>query len=189
MAKIYAGIGSRRTPGDVLARMRCIAAILEPQGYLLRSGGAPGADRAFQTGVKDPRHHSIYLPGKSLLGMNVGPGIYDATTLPGWPEALQTVSRFHPNPGALSSFAKKLMARNAMQVLGPRLDREADFVVAWAPGGYEDELPPPGFQEGGTGQALRIARGYGIPIINLASEQTLELVDSKLRKLLRGHAK
>lgn len=176
MAKIYAGIGSRETPANILAVMTQAAAALERAGYLLRSGGAPGADRAFQTGVTDPAHHAIFLPGRSLYGMRTGPGIYDATTLPGWKSALESVPAFHPNPGALSPFATNLMARNAMQVFGPEVNSPADFVMAWAPGGYENTPPPLGFREGGTGQALRMARHYNIPIRNLANTETLDRV-------------
>ena len=52
------------------------------------------------------------------------------------------------------------MARNAMQILGPSLDRPADLVITWT------EM---GLRKGGTGQALRIAEEHGIKIINLGS--------------------
>lgn len=53
--KKYAGIGSRRTPmaaGDVIEEL---AGVLAERGYLLRSGGASGADAAFEMGCNRRR--------------------------------------------------------------------------------------------------------------------------------------
>ena len=47
----YAGIGSRKTPPHVLAAMTQIAEALAERGYILRSGGAGGADSAFEKGA------------------------------------------------------------------------------------------------------------------------------------------
>ena len=48
--KYYAGIGSRSTPEDVLDRMYKLAILLAKRSYTLRSGGANGADTAFEKG-------------------------------------------------------------------------------------------------------------------------------------------
>jgi hypothetical protein len=141
--RIYAGIGSRKTPPETLAIIKKLAGLLEREGWLLRSGGADGADTAFEQGVMDTRHRAIFLPGDWFNERKAGPGgFYDSTKLPGWEMALETVDRFHPASNNLSPFARKLMARNAMQI---------------------------GLRKGGTGQALRIAEEYGVPIINLGS--------------------
>lgn len=158
-AKIYAGIGSRRTPPEALQVMRQLASRMEQGGWLLRSGGAAGADAAFEAGVVDPRHRSIYLPGRSFNQRVAGSGGYvDSTQMPGWQQALESVARYHPAPDRLTPFARNLMARNAFQVLGPTMDRPADLVVAWTPGGQAT---------GGTGQALRMAQDHGIEVRNL----------------------
>ncbi len=159
--RIYAGIGSRKTPPETLAIIKKLAGLLEREGWLLRSGGADGADTAFEQGVMDPRHRAIFLPGDWFNERRAGfGGCYDSAKLPAWQEALETVDHFHPAPNNLSAFARKLMARNAMQILGPSLDRPADLVITWT------EM---GLRKGGTGQALRIAEEYGVPIINLGS--------------------
>lgn len=164
-ARIYAGIGSRQTPPDVLEVMRSLAGRMEQQGWKLRSGGARGADAAFESGVVAPANRAIFLPGRSFNGRVAGPGgYYDSTQLPGWQRALETVARYHPAPDRLSPFARSLMARNAMQVMGPSLDRPADLVVAWTPGGAIT---------GGTGQALRMAQDLGIEVRNLGNPETL----------------
>jgi cell division GTPase FtsZ len=56
---------------------------------------------------------------------------------------------------------RKLHARNAMIVLGKNLDDPVDFIICWTPGGTGS---------GGTGQALRIARAYGIPVYDLGDK-------------------
>lgn len=171
--RIYAGIGSRQTPPDVLNVMTQLASKLEQNDWMLRSGGAPGADSAFEAGVQNPGNRSIYLPkpGFQQKYPRKGSGYFDARTLPGWEQALQTVDIYHPAPDRLSDYARVLMARNAMQVLGPNLDSPADMIVAWTPGG---EL------KGGTAQALRMAMDNNIKIRNLGNPKVLRSVKEYL---------
>lgn len=169
--RIYAGIGSRETPPEVLELMTQLAGRLEQEGWLLRSGGAPGADSAFEVGVRDPRNRAIYLPWPGFQGKQPGGGFFDAQRLPGWQEALATVEQYHPAPDRLSRGGRALMARNAMQVMGPALNRPADLIVAWTPEGRVT---------GGTGQALRMALDQGIQIRNLGDPAVLESVMSYL---------
>ena len=166
--RIYAGIGSRETPPEVLSLMTQLAGRLEQEGWLLRTGDAYGADRAFMTGVQDPKKRAVYLPGKYSRGLRAGdPGIYDSKSMLSWPQAQQLAQQYHGNYANLSPFVKDLMARSSHQVLGPNLDRPADLIVAWTPDGRIS---------GGTGQALRIARDQGIPIRNLGNSEVLESV-------------
>lgn len=166
--KIYAGIGARATPPDVLSLMTQLAGKMEQEGWRLRSGGARGADAAFEAGVQVPGNRAIYLPGHSFNDRVAGAGGYiDSTRLPGWEQALATVHRYHPAPDRLSPFARNLMARNAMQVMGPEMNRPADLVIAYTPGGLV---------QGGTGQALRMAGSLGIPIRNLGNPDVLASV-------------
>jgi hypothetical protein len=147
--------------------MRDIAGALEDD-YILRSGGADGADDAFFEGVTPELRKTrtqIFLPSKCFRRHEAPlQGCIDASKLPAWPKALETVNRYHPAPWKLTPFARKLMARNAMQVLGPDLDDPVVFVVCWTPGG---ELA------GGTSQAMKIAMDHGIPIRNLGSSEEL----------------
>lgn len=50
-------------------------------------------------------------------------------------------------------------ARNMHQILGIDLKTPVDMVICWSPG------------HGGTEQALRLARAYGIHIVNLATTE------------------
>jgi hypothetical protein len=153
MSRFYAGIGSRDTPGPVILTMMHIAAGMAERGFILRSGGAQGADRAFAEAVEDNPTTEIYLPWN---GFN---GCYGGIVMPSTEWSRQLVGAFHPNPAALSQGAFKLMERNAYQVLGPTPDAvRSEFIVCWTKDGGPS---------GGTGQALRIARYYDIPVFNL----------------------
>jgi len=147
--KFYAGIGSRKTPLDALEWMRRIGEVLDKHGWTLRSGGAQGADDAFEAG--HTQHKKILLPWN---GYNGRTGIVPALT----PEALQLARQFHPAWHKLSVGAQKLIARNGFQVLGPDLASPSQYVICWTPRGSG---------EGGTGQALRIAAANQIPILDL----------------------
>ena len=59
----YAGIGSRRrTPDHILRIMTLLAFKLEGLGFVLRSGGAQGCDKAFESGVKLDANKEIFRP-------------------------------------------------------------------------------------------------------------------------------
>ena len=140
----YAGIGSRATPPDILNLMSKLARKFSRQGYILRSGGAKGADTAFHAGVID-------VCGEAEIFT-----VQHAT-----PESLEMAEKYHPNWSACSEYAKQLHARNGMIILGRHLDNPVKFVICWTPEGKIT---------GGTGQALRIAADYKISVRNLAIE-------------------
>ena len=48
MKIFYTGVGNRDTPHEYLEKMTVLASLLEKEGCILRSGGAEGADTAFQ---------------------------------------------------------------------------------------------------------------------------------------------
>ena len=144
MIKTYAGIGSRKTPKDILIKMEQISKKLSELGYTLRSGGAIGADLAFERGSSKKE---IFLSN-------------DATK-----DAHDLTSKFHPAWGSLDSYTKGLHARNAMIILGRELNDPVEFGVCWTPNGKI---------MGGTGQALRIAEDKGVKIYNLFIEKDLK---------------
>jgi hypothetical protein len=138
----YAGIGSRKTPNDVCEQMTEYAEVLMNCGMYLRSGGAEGADRAFEEGASFNKE--IVLPRPDL---------------PLWTEVF--TMHFHPNPGALKPKGWQLMCRNAIQILGYDGNTPVDFVVCWTKDGKASS---------GTGQAIRIAEAFGIPVYNLKNK-------------------
>jgi len=157
----YAGIGSRETPPDILDLMTAIAVELRDRGYILRSGGAPGADSAFSKLIGF-REKEIILPWKNFEGIREG---IDATSQPNFPEALRIAESYHPAWDRCSEGARKMHARNVYQILGLNLNNPVVFVVCWTKNGRA---------VGGTGQALRIASdpAYAIPIYNLHDAKT-----------------
>jgi hypothetical protein len=150
----YAGIGSRQTPPEMCALITGYARRLAAAAYLLRSGGARGADQAFESGagacrqVFEPRHAT--------------------------PEAMELASRFHPAWDRCNATSRRLLARNGMIILGEDLVSPVRFVLCWTPDGRAS---------GGTGQALRIAADRAIPIFNLHDEGHVAAVDELLRSI------
>lgn len=168
--KSYAGIGSRSTPKDILRLMEDIGQDLARQGWTLRSGGAPGADTAFEKGALAGMDLLLLEPWPEIflpwLGFNERPIASDYTDPTD--AAFDLAGKFHPNWQYLKYGAKKLHARNSHQVLGANLDSPASFVICWTKDGK---------RSGGTGQALRIAEAFNIPIYDLALVTKEELWD------------
>ena len=175
MSKLYAGIGSRSTPETVLKLMMLISAKLETLGYVLRSGGAPGADTAFELGVRDPKNKEIYLPTKNWRG-NPSP-YYDVSD-----SAIALAARYHPNFKALTPFTILLMGRTVYQVLGRDLKTPVSFVVCYTPDGCDMVTVHRSPKTGGTGQALSIAHDHHIPIFNLYHKDTVKLLEDFVTK-------
>lgn len=167
----YAGIGSRETPDQVLRYMTQLGYFLAEQGLVLRSGGAEGADLAFERGalayaqqanLPVPAVAQIFAPWRGFNSAHrdtrhdiVG---WDTPELAAQAEHL--ASQVHPAWHRCSQGARKMHARNCAQILGPALDPQdaSSFVVCWTKNGLGG---------GGTGQAIRLARQHKIPILDL----------------------
>ena len=154
----YAGIGSRETPHDILELMTAEAGrLVYEDEAVLRSGGAKGADKAFELGC------DVTLGDKEIFRTDTFVKRYDNVEKShgydpdNWERAFDLAEEYHPNWGACSGFARKLHARNGFIVLGERLNDPVDFIVCWTEGGK---------LKGGTAQALRIAKDYDIPVLN-----------------------
>lgn len=174
---IVAGIGSRKTPPEALTLIRALAARLRERGHWLRTGGAAGADQAWAEGAGDraliyrpwPGYRDKDHPPQARLLTIGGDGL--PVSIPAADAALASVERFHPAPHRLSSRARKLHQRNYLIVFGARPQpRPVDLLVFWAP------ETASGVQ-GGTGQAVRIARHAGIPCLNLKSASAKALAE------------
>lgn len=179
----YAGIGSRETPPDILSFMTAIAEALEARGFTLRSGFAANADTAFELGTAVDELREIFAPWK---GFGANPD--SKWDKPRWDQirawetrtgrrfrpakallftgelrkkAEALAAQFHGNWDRLSSGPKSLHTRNMGQVLGPNLDTPSRFLVCYTVDGKAS---------GGTGQAIRTADAYGIPVLNLHDE-------------------
>lgn len=181
--KYYTGIGSRKTPPEVLASMTWLAVQLYDLGYTLRSGHAVGADRAFEYGAEE--RADVYLPWKDF-------GVKPYKNDPGCPVMgnpivvdnlisknhvelySQVCFNMQRDPACFSRGIKLLTYRDMHQVVGhEETFKLSDFVVCWT------QAP------GGTHYAMEAARLHGIPVFNMydlgkeAAEQILEKVEGR----------
>lgn len=168
----YAGIGSRETPKNILDLMKQMAKHLATHGCILRSGGANGADLAFEIGCDSVNgKKEIYLPWNkfnySTSNLIVQSGL-----------AYELAEKYHPYWHNLSEGAKKLQARNSHQVLGKDLQTLSNFIICYTKNGK---------RSGGTGQALRLADANDIPIFDCGLyEEDIETLKAEYRAFLRS---
>ena len=162
----YTGIGSREPPEEVLSLFVIVGEFLAKKGYILRSGSAQGADKAFEVGYdKVKGKKEIYLPWRRFEDSNSNLIVKNT-------KIFDIAKRFHPYWHNLSNSAKKLQARNSHQVLGQDLSTLSRFVICWTKGGSG---------RGGTGQATRIAKHYGIPVFDAGKYKNIEEIKKSLK--------
>lgn len=175
--RLYAGIGSRETPVEVLIFMSRLAGRLALNGYCLRSGAAPGADKAFEDGCTAfGGAAEIWLPWKGFQE-HADTGLYPSK------QHFELATTIHPAWDKLSRGAKALMARNTGQILGKDLQTPVEFVVCWTPDGCDSEEKRSA-KTGGTGAAIALACRHSIPVYNLrapgAREKLFKHVQARL---------
>lgn len=153
----YTGIGSRETPKEALLKISKLSETLAYRGYTLRSGGANGADSAFESTAR--ANKEIFLPWE---GFNNNQSPYKTVG----PKALELAATIHPAWNKLTDPVRKLMARNCYQILGVKLDSPSLFVICWTNDGAEAEYQVTS-STGGTGFAIKLANRNKIPVINI----------------------
>lgn len=167
----FAGIGSRETPRDVQDEMGRMTREMESRGFRLRSGGADGADDAFEKG-STAGNKEIFLPKAGFNGRSQGILLRGEQ----YRRAQEMAMNYHPNPDALfydgnlrrkPKFAAEAHTRNMGQMLGANLDRPSKVVLCYTPDGAAS---------GGTGQAIRVAEALGVPVLNMRRPAIREAV-------------
>jgi len=170
---IYAGIGSRRTPSHVRELMRSLGMHFALNGWTLRSGGASGADAAFEYGCdKAKGEKEIYLPWQEFRS-NPSP-FFNVTE-----SAINMARKYHSSWNSLTDKAKKLHGRNSYQVLGYYLIDPCDLIICYA-GDCCETHADRSISTGGTGTAISIGDNHKIPIINLARKDSIERLEQYL---------
>lgn len=170
MSKIYAGIGSRQTPQEILELIKQIGEKLAEMGWSLRTGACDGPDQWFANGALKVggnivlclpwgSYEKVWVTSARKLGAQV------ETLTDTDKEAFEAVEEFHPAAHRLMPAARKFHARNHNILKG------ASFMVCWTPGGKVS---------GGTGQALREAISRGVPIRNLGNAEVVRKVKKRL---------
>jgi len=179
MPKYYTGIGSRALPDHLSKPLTQAASFLEGQGYVLRSGGARGADMAFELGVTDVKNQEIYIPWAGFNkrynprqnNTDITVDIDDGANA----KAVAMAAEHHPAWDKLSQPVKRLMVRNSCQLFGITMNKPSDFVLCWTPAGQ---------MVGVTNQALRIAQANNIKIINFGSD-SLPNIEKQLMEIIK----
>lgn len=166
----YAGIGSRDTPINILSLFTQVGKFLANKGYILRSGHAKGADLAFEYGCDMANgNKEIYIPWSGFGGSDSKLVVSDK-------RAFEIAEQFHPNWNALKQGGQKLQARNSHQVLGSDLETLSKFIICWTKNGTG---------QGGTGQAIRIAKHYNIPVFDAGKYKDIESVKEALKEFMK----
>ena len=152
----FAGIGARKSPRDIKELMTKIASYFSAKDWVLRSGGAYGADTAFEVGC-DLRNGK-----KEIFTVE--------SDIPA--QAFEIAKKFHPAWDKLNDYIRRLHGRNALIVLGQNLETPVKLLVCWTVDG--------GFT-GGTGLGMHIAQAYNIPIFNLRFEKIRKQFEDKIK--------
>jgi hypothetical protein len=157
--KYFTGIGSRACPIELKSIIFDLCKRLVDKGYILRSGGADGADSFFEEAYDQLKGtKEIYLPWKNFNDNKSE--LFKVSK-----EALELASTIHPVWSYCSFGAKKLHGRNCYQVLGYDLKTPSEFVICWTLDGKK---------AGGTRTAIVLAEKHNIPVYNLAVLKNLD---------------
>lgn len=184
MHKFFTGVGSRETPDDILTLMRGYSKAMVLRSWVLRSGGANGADSAFCAGWFDALYENINIQDAEIYLLWHGFNDYskdskncklvvDKAIISQAQEILRTV---HPAYERLTRGPLALHTRNVYQVLGSDLKTPSRGLVAYA------KLDKHGEPMGGTRTAIKIAEMYNIPCLNLFKDEDR----ARLEKYLEG---
>lgn len=181
--KFYTGVGSRETPEEIIKVMVALGRKLADDGWILRSGAAPGADQAFELGwihhvqsVKgDFTKAELFIPWEGFekhtrdgcFGCNILPDLDDPEL---YKKAQVIAEATHPAWDKCTRGAKTLHTRNVYQVLGRTLDKPSQMLVAWTP------LTKGGQPKGGTATAIRLAEKNGSKCFNLNKQEDFDKI-------------
>lgn len=161
---IVAAIGSRRTPHSTLVWMVKAGRAIVRAGHRLRSGNGRGADQAWAFGgnLEDPSAVELCLPWKKFEWTKVAIGNKKVCVedLPRDErhKLYEEAAAVHPAWDQCSPGAQKLHARNIL------ITRGADILL----GSLDPNVPP---DRGGTRLGFRLAAKYGIPAIDVWTDE------------------
>jgi len=177
LKQFYTGIGNRLTPKVLLPVLESLAQTLAKKGYILRSGGAEGADEAFEQGcLKVSGEKEIYLPWASFRSKPLNKDGYFYTReydYDAYKRAQALAQTFHPAWDRLPDAAKMHHTRNVHQVLGLDVRTPSDFMIC-----YDSAA-----QSSGTKQAIRVAEHVKIPVFNLHAKEDVPRLINYIKQL------
>ena len=157
--KAYAGIGARELPLSLnLEFIKIGRHLAQDKGLILRSGGAEGADTAFEDGCDDGSgQKEIFLPWKGFNHNKSALILPDPIPL----EIVKIARDIYPRWNTVSESVRRLHARNVMQILGADLNDQSAFVVCYTERPYNDQAAI-----GGTMFGIELAEKNNVPVYN-----------------------
>ena len=177
MQRYYTGVGARLTPSDIQDLMKKIGKFLGLQEFVVRPGGPPGADMAFEMGCGSyPKE--IYLPFKNFQN-NPSPHYLtdekfeEITKHDVWKFVSDSLKKEEPsvNMKALPNETQRLYARDVLQIFGKDLNSPSEKVICWTPDNEKE----------GTRITLYIAKFAGVPVENLSDKSTFQQWSDKVK--------
>ena len=167
----YTGIGSRETPREYMEFLYKVGKFLALNNYILRSGHAEGSDSAFEFGCdKVCGKKEIYIPWDGFNNSKSELVVISK-------RAFDIAEKYHPAWENLKDSGRRLMARNSHQVLGKDLNTPSKFLICWTKNGKGS---------GGTGQAIRIAKDYDIPIFDAGLYDNIFICNSEFKEFYQN---
>jgi predicted NAD-dependent protein-ADP-ribosyltransferase YbiA (DUF1768 family)/alkylated DNA repair dioxygenase AlkB len=175
---MYAGVGSRSLGRSrPLARIATALAMrLERAGYGLASGGADGADRAFEKGVALAENKQIFRPGYDATKKL--PDGYVVLDGPIVGQAAAVAGLVTSGWDVMSGPGRDLHTRNVFQVLGRDMKSPVEFVLA-IPSVNDTRTT-------GTRQTMAIAAANGIPVFDLTTREGLNAAFARVEQIERA---
>ncbi len=163
----FSGIGSRKTPPEICKILSKIGKKLQnvknPKSLILRSGGADGADKAFEKFVQS-QNKIIYTPQNfNKKSENLDICISE----------LESILDPNIKLKNIRPFVKLLLLRDINQVLGDPINgwQKSKFLICWTPTeNYASR------EAGGSRYAIRCALKHNIKVYNLINNQTMKMV-------------
>ncbi len=169
----WTGVGSRETPPDILLMMEFIGKLLTDLGYVMRSGGAEGADTAFYAGCKKSDKFYEATPevflswdGMTAYGKkwyhDPKEGYLDAHRYDTWQAANAIALETRGSWERCGWGGQQHHTRNVFQVIGTDLASPSNFLICWA-----QPVGKKGYVRGGTATAVKLAIQKHIEVFNL----------------------
>lgn len=183
MVGAYACIGSRKTSLSAAQKLYTIASVFAKERWTVTSGHSGPADMAGEASHVDLNAPvEIYLPWEGFNGAHYGKRIgeveFPFMAYQLLPVATTMAMQHHPNWHALTPGGRAMMIRNGFQILRRDLATPVDFVLCNTPGGGGT---------GGTGQALRIAATYGVPVFDIGKNRYQDVDGDTMAALIMEH--
>lgn len=179
MNKYYAGIGGGVMPEEIRKKFFQIANRLAAEGWTLRSGGADGADAAFEHGCDMLQgKKEIFLPWKGF-NKSTSPLYLDR---PINPRLLEIARNLYPRWSGAGEGTRRLHTRNVQQILGKEaLDASeySRFVCCYTDRSYKDVQAI-----GGTMFGIKLAETHNIPVFNFFLEGEEDHFEEYLEQLI-----